>query len=59
MSVARDGTDPGLGKRSLLKKYSLLLLKEDIVEKPAWTEEDIAARGGRLTAATLKIWPRV
>lgn len=56
--VAPRGTDAGLGKRSLLKKYSLLLLKEDIVEKSSWTEDDIEARGVRLTAAALKVWPR-
>lgn len=56
--VAPRGTDAGLGKRSLLKKYSLLLLKEDIVEKSSWTEDDIETRGVRLTAAALKVWPR-
>lgn len=56
--VAPSGADAGLGKRSLLKKYSLLLLKEEIVEKAAWTDEDIAARGARLTAAALRVWPR-
>lgn len=58
VAVAPKGPDAGLGKRSLLKKYSLLLLKEDIVEKSAWTEEDIATRGARLTAEALKVWPR-
>ena len=51
------GTDAGLGKRSLLNRYSLLLLKEDIIDKQAWTEADITARSDRLTDVFIKIWP--
>lgn len=58
VAIAPTGIDAGLGKRSLLKKYSLLLLKEDIVEKSVWTEQDIEARGARLTNVALKAWPR-
>lgn len=56
--IATTGVDAGMGKRSLLKKYSLLLLKEDVVDKDMWTEADIAQRGAKLTGLVVKIWPR-
>lgn len=58
--AAPTGKDAGLGKRSLLKRYSLLVLNKDIVDDhPAeWTDADIAERGSDLTAKLCAIWPR-
>ena len=44
--IAPTGKDAGLGKRSLLNRYSVLLLNKDIVDPhtDAWTEHDIATR---------------
>lgn len=56
--LSTKGVDAGLGKRSLLKKYSLLLLREDVVEKDTWSEDDIAARGTKLTSVVAETWPR-
>jgi len=60
MVAAPTGKDAGLGKRSLLKRYSLLVLNKDIVEgHPAeWTDADIADRGSGMTAKLCAIWPR-
>jgi hypothetical protein len=53
------GQDRGLGKRSLLNKYSVLLLSRDIVDghPAAWTETDIHARTVRLTELLCQVWP--
>jgi hypothetical protein len=58
--VAPTGTDAGLGKRSLLNRYSLLLLNKDIVEphEEAWTEQNIAERTAHLANVIAKAWPR-
>jgi hypothetical protein len=58
-SVAPTGKDAGLGKRSLLNRYSVLLLNKDIVDPhdSAWTDEDIATRNGRLAETISLVWP--
>ncbi len=58
--VAPKGKDAALGKRSLLDRYSLLVLnKALVVEHPAaWTENDIRQRGLEMTQRLCVIWPR-
>jgi hypothetical protein len=58
--VATTGRDAGVGKRSLLNRYSLLVLNKDIVEphEDSWTEDDIRERARRLTDDVISIWPR-
>ncbi len=53
------GENRGLGKRSLLNKYSVLLLSRDIIDGhfAAWTEDDIRARSVRLTELLCQVWP--
>ncbi len=57
--VAPTGKDAGLGKRSLLNRYSVLLLNKDIVDPHAvaWTEEDIASRNKDLVKVIAAVWP--
>ena len=45
------GGDAGLGKRSLLAKYSLLVLSKDLInEHPdAWTDADIEDRAAKMS----------
>ena len=59
-AVAPSGPQAGKGKRSLIDKYSLLMLNKEIVrEHPeAWTEEDITARGQAIANDIVAIWPR-
>lgn len=58
--VAPTGKDAGLGKRSLLSRFSILLLNKDIVDNhlSAWSEDDIEARADNLASAVTEIWPR-
>lgn len=48
--VAPTGKDAGLGKRSLLDRYSVLILNRDIVSTHlnGWTESDINGRAKTL-----------
>ncbi len=59
MQVAPTGKDAGLGKRSLLNRFSVLLLNKDIVDPhpQAWTETDIAARSLALVGTIAEVWP--
>lgn len=54
------GENKGLGKRSLLNKYSVLLLSRDIVDNHvgAWSEDDIAQRSVKLAEVLCEVWPR-
>ena len=54
------GENKGLGKRSLLNKYSVLLLSRDIVDNhvDAWSEDDIAQRSVKLAVVLCEVWPR-
>lgn len=57
--VAPTGKDAGLGKRSLLNRFSVLLLNKDIVDPHlhAWTEADIASRNSALASTIAEVWP--
>lgn len=54
------GENRGLGKRSLLNKYSVLLLSREIVDHhlEAWTEKDIRKRSVKLAEVLCDVWPR-
>ncbi len=54
------GDNKGLGKRSLLNKYSVLLLSREIVDHQVegWTENDIRQRSVKLTEVLCQVWPR-
>jgi hypothetical protein len=58
--VAPSGQEAGKGKRSLIDKYSLLVLNKEIVQEHAnaWTEADITTRGEAITKDIAAIWPR-
>jgi hypothetical protein len=58
--VAPNGKDGGLGKRSLIGRYSILVLNKDIVDSHAesWTEDDIRRRSIELAIAVTEVWPR-
>ena len=58
--VAPSGPQAGKGKRSLIDKYSLLVLNKEIVQEhtKAWTEADITARGQAIVNDIVTIWPR-
>ena len=53
------GEDKGLGKRSLLNKYSVLALSRPIIDAhPAeWTDSDITERSKAVAATIAKAWP--
>jgi hypothetical protein len=53
-----DGKDPGVGKRSLLNRFNLLVLNKQIVDgnPVAWTDADIHARSLTLAKEILVIW---
>jgi len=53
------GEDRGLGKRSLINKYSVLSLSRPIVDQNpvAWTEADIVARSRELVSVFAEAWP--
>lgn len=58
--VAPTGKEAGVGKRSLLERFSLLVLnKEIVIDHPeAWTDDDIRERGRHLAEQVCEIWPR-
>ncbi len=60
VTVATTGIDAGVGKRSLLGRFSILVLNKDIVDPHvlAWTEDDIRARSNTLTETVIAIWTR-
>jgi hypothetical protein len=53
------GPDAGKGKRSLLDKYSLLVLSREITTQhpDLWTEQDIEARSAHLSNRICAVWP--
>ncbi|MFB6720552.1 DUF262 domain-containing protein [Kribbella sp. NPDC056345] len=55
----KAGGEAGLGKRSLLEKYSLLVLSKDLVRTHpyAWTDAAIDARSIVLTGHICEVWP--
>jgi len=58
--VALTGQEAGKGKRSLIDKYSLLVLNKEIIQEhpESWSEDDIKARGLEMTKDVVAIWPR-
>ena len=58
--VAPTGKDAGLGKCSLLRRYSLLVLNKSLVDEhaDAWTDDDIRERTRDLTERVCAVWPR-
>lgn len=58
-ALGGGGPDAGKGKRSLLNKYSLLVLSKDLTAEhaDAWTDEDIEARSRFLAEQVCKVWP--
>jgi hypothetical protein len=54
-----EGGLPGVGKRRLLEKFSLLVLNKEILDShvDAWTEEDVRERSGALATAICEVWP--
>lgn len=54
------GEDAGLGKRSLITKYSLLVMNKQLVEEnaDAWPEQAIHSRGEAMTDRICAVWPR-
>jgi Protein of unknown function (DUF1524) len=55
----KAGGDANLGKRSLLDKYSLLVLSKDLIQNhpEAWTDYDIETRSVELTKSICAVWP--
>jgi hypothetical protein len=58
--TAATGPEAGVGKRSLLSRYSILVLNKELVDPhpDEWTEADIRTRADVLTEAVISIWPR-
>jgi len=54
------GREAGVGKRSLLNRFSILVLNKEIVEPhpESWTEDDIRERGKQLADTVISVWPR-
>lgn len=59
-AVPTKGKDAGKGKRSLLARFSLLVLNKKIVDDHVteWTEQDIRERSQELAKTITLIWPR-
>jgi hypothetical protein len=57
--VAPTGKDAGLGKRSLVGRYSVLVLNKEIVDghPERWTEADIRRRSEELAEVVTRTWP--
>jgi hypothetical protein len=57
--VAPIGKDAGIGKRSLLARYSVLVLNKEVVDEHpgSWTEADIRARSNALSERVTEVWP--
>ena len=52
------GGQAGKGKWSVLDQFNLLVLNKEVLEhRTAWTEHDIVARAARLATAITKVWP--
>ncbi|MFI6066998.1 DUF262 domain-containing protein [Micromonospora sp. NPDC051227] len=53
-----SGGEVGSGKRSLLEKYSLLVLSKDLIKDhpDAWRDADIEARAAELTEHICQVW---
>ncbi|HJQ94230.1 MAG TPA: DUF262 domain-containing protein [Acidimicrobiia bacterium] len=58
--VAPTGKDAAVGKRSLIQRFSLLVLNKEIVDghEAEWTDQEIRDRSARLARAVTEVWPR-
>lgn len=58
--VGTGKTETGLGKRSLIEKYSQLVLSKNLItdHPDAWTDADIEARSVFLAERVCEVWPR-
>lgn len=58
--TAPKGKEAGVGKRSLLGQYSLLVLNKALVDghPRVWTDEDIGQRSREMTERLCTVWPR-
>jgi hypothetical protein len=54
-----EGGRPGLGKRSLLDQFSLLVLNKEVLtgHPQSWTDADIEARSLRMVQTLCSVWP--
>lgn len=54
-----EGGRPGLGKRSLLDQFSLLVVNKEILANHpvAWTDDDIEARSVQMVKTLCAVWP--
>ncbi|MET4050473.1 MULTISPECIES: DUF262 domain-containing HNH endonuclease family protein [unclassified Rhodococcus (in: high G+C Gram-positive bacteria)] len=59
VKVAPTGKEAGRGKRSLLSKFSVLVLNKEIIDRHAetWTESDINNRSVELAKSICEAWP--
>ncbi|WP_062989986.1 DUF262 domain-containing protein [Nocardia anaemiae] len=59
MQVAPTGKEAGMGKHSLLSKFSVLVLNKELLDAhpDAWTEADIFNRSAHLTEMICQAWP--
>jgi len=57
--VAPAGREAGKGKRSLLSKFSLLVLNKALIDHhpEEWTDSDISKRSAELTRLICQEWP--
>ncbi|MFF0281702.1 DUF262 domain-containing protein [Rhodococcus aetherivorans] len=57
--VAPTGKDAGRGKRSLLNKFSVLVLNKEIIDDhpETWTNADISKRSMHLAEKICQVWP--
>ena len=57
--VAPTGKEAGRGKRSMLNKFSVLVLNKDIIDThvDTWTEADIKKRSIELAKNVCEVWP--
>ncbi|HJP58725.1 MAG TPA: hypothetical protein VJ865_01950, partial [Gemmatimonadaceae bacterium] len=57
--VAPSGAEPGVGKRSLINRFSVLVLNKELVDDHpwAWTDADIKKRSADLALQICEVWP--
>ncbi len=58
-NVAPTGKDAGLGKRSLIGRYSVLMLNKEVVDThtDSWSEADIERRSEHIARLIAQAWP--
>ncbi len=58
--VAPTGKEAGVGKRSLLNRFSVLMLNKEVVQQhpEVWTEQDIHDRSRVIAERATQIWTR-